>query len=143
MSVQMKTEEVSKTVIVEIPDLTKNIDDAENKKKPIDGPEFKVGGGKFYVQILPEGDGSTHIAVYLRNPSKEEIKTSFSIKHESGVKFDRKDQEIAAGGGFGASKFLSHVAYKKWAEEHGDVFRLEVKIIERYVHVLYFCRKGL
>ena len=25
-------------------------------------------------------------------------------------------------------KFLSHVAYKKWAEDHGDVFSVEVKI---------------
>ena len=47
------------------------------------------------------------------------------------MKKDLKDKEIGVGAGFGADKFLSHVAYKKWAEDHGDVFRVEVEIIER------------
>ena len=71
------------------------------------------------------------------------IKTSFSMKHESGVKMDYPDKKLGERSGYGADKFLSHVAYKKWAGDHGDVFRVEVKITERYVYVLYFCRKGL
>lgn len=136
---------VTKTVTFEIPDFTEKIDDTENKKNSIASPKFKVCGKEFYICVYPEDyrDGSTHIAVYLHNPSDEKIKTIYQFKHESGVKFNRKVREIDARSGIGHDKFLSHVAYKKWAEDHGDIFRVEVEITERYVHVLYFCRKGL
>lgn len=121
-----------KTVSVEIPDFTKKIDDVENKKKPIHGPKFKVGKKDFHIKIYPEDnrEGSTHIAVYLCNPilNKEKIKASCTLKHESGVMKVFENREIEAGSGRGASEFLSHVAYKKWAEDHGDVFKVEAEI---------------
>ena len=126
-------ESVEETVIkiVEIHDFTKRIDDLENKKKPIEGPKFKVGEKDFNIDIYPEDlrEGSTHIGVSLCNLNAEKIKASFSVKHESGVKKVAKNREILAEGfGFGFPKFLSHVAYKKWAEEHGDVFKVEAEI---------------
>ena len=70
--------EVTKTVIVEIHEFTKRIDDEEKKKKPIEGPMFKVGEKKFNISVYPEDnrDGSTHIAVYLNNLNEEKIKVS-------------------------------------------------------------------
>ena len=130
----LKSEEstkVTKTVTVEIHDFTKKIDDIDNKKKEIKGPKFKVGEKEFYISIYPEDhhDGSSHIAVYLSNPSKDKIKASYMFKHDSGTEMGAINQEIDAGDdGKGPSKFLSHVDYKKWAEDHGDVFRVEVEI---------------
>ena len=117
--------------IVEIHDFSKRIDDLENKKKLIGGPKFKVGEKEFNIAIYPEDpEDPGHISVFLCNLNGEKIKASISLKHESGVK--RAGKTADGSGGFrnsiGFSKFLSHVAYKKWAEEHGDVFKVEAKI---------------
>ena len=92
----LKTEESLATVSVKIPDFSKKIDDLENKKKPINGPKFKVCGKEFYICVYPEDDrdDSPCIGVYLHNSTKEKIKISILIKHESGAKIDCKDQEI-------------------------------------------------
>ena len=124
--------EVTKTVSVAIHDFTKKIDDVENKKKPIESPMFKVGEKEFCLAIYPEGkssEGSTHIVVYLNNLNEEKIKASYIFKHESGVKKVLNNKELKAGKGKGhGSHFLSHEAYKKWAEDHGDVFKVEAEI---------------
>ena len=117
------------TVSVSIPEFSKKIDDVENKKEPIDGPKFKVGDKDFSISVYPEDnrDGSTHTAVYMKNLNEEKIRVNFSLNHESGKKTDH-ECEIEAGHGKGRGNFLSHVAYKKWAEDHGDVFNIEAKI---------------
>lgn len=101
LKAEESTEE-TKTVIVEIHDFSKRIDDLVNKKKPIDGPKFKVGGKELSIQIYPEDwhdDSSIYIGVYLRNHNKEKIKPSFILKHESGVKKAFENQEINVGKG--------------------------------------------
>ena len=50
------------------------------------------------------------------------------VKHKSGEESVIKNQEIDRFMRYRVPKFLSHVAYKKWAEDHGDVFSVEVKI---------------
>ena len=116
--------EVTKTVSVTIPDFTKKIDDFDNKKKPIEGPKFKVGEKDFSFLIFPEHLKGL-IAVYLVNNNLENIETSFVLKHESGVAVC-ENREIGNLGG--SRKFLSHADYKKWAEDHGDVFKIEAQI---------------
>ena len=116
--------EVTKTVSVTIPDFTKKIDDLDNKKKLIKGPKFKVGEKEFSFLIFPE-HLKGFIAVYLANNNFEPIETSFVLKHESGVAVCENREIVNFGG---SRKFLSHADYKKWAEDHGDVFRVEVEI---------------
>ena len=124
--------EVTKTVSVTIHDFIKRIDDLENKKKPIEGPDFCVGGKKFRIVIYPEDeDEDDQIGVYLRNLNEEKIKVSNTFKNEPMGEMDNQDQEIDPYGGDGTCEFLSHEKYKKWAEDHGDVFKVEAEITLR------------
>ena len=65
------------------------------------------------------------IAVYLANNNLENIETSFVLKHESGVAVCENKEIVKLAG---SRKFLSHADYKKWAEDHGDVFKVEAEI---------------
>merc|ERR1711974_134029 len=99
--------------------------------KSIKSPKFKVAEKEFSIEIYPEDyrDGSTpHIAVYLNNHNEEKIKVSYTLKHESGAKKVLEEKEFDAWKGRGTDKFLSHGDYKKWAEDHGDVFKVEAEI---------------
>ena len=121
--------EVTRTVSVTISEFSKEIDDLDNKKEAIEGPKFKVGEREFSINIYPEdSDYNPSIGVYLNNQSKEKIKASYIFNHESGVKVNFTNQEIDVGHDYGEDEFLSHVAYKKWAEDHGDVFKVEAEI---------------
>ena len=124
--------EVTKTVHVEIQDFTKKIDDEENKKKRIISPKFKVGDTSFTVQVYPQDwreDSKEYIAVYLKNEEKEKVTAAYSFKHALFTTVvTRENRELEAGDGLGSANFLSHKAYKEWAKDHGDVFKVEVKI---------------
>ena len=124
--------EVTKTVFVEIHEFTKRIDDVKNKKNRIECPMFKVGEGEVHIDIHPENKTEDHIGVYVYNSynsiSNGKMKLSFILKHESGVEFDTKNQVMEVGEGRGWDEFLSHVDYKKWAEDHGDVLKVECEI---------------
>ena len=121
--------EVTKAVSVTIHDFIKKIDDLENSKF-ITCPNFYVAGKKLSINIYLE-EGDDHIVVFLFNRNDEKIKASCTFKHESG-RYGQdpifKDQEIEPNEGHGIGEFLSHEDYKKWAEGHGDVFRVEAEI---------------
>ena len=122
--------EVNKIVHVEIQDFTKRIDDKENKKKKIKSPKFKVGDTSLTVSVYPEDwreDSDEYIAVYLNNEEMEKVSTSATFKHASGREVPWKG-ELPVGDGLGLRNFLSHKAYKEWAKDHGDVFKVEVEI---------------
>ena len=121
--------EEKKTVDIAIHDFTKRID--ENKMKVIFSPKFKVGDTSFTVQVYPQDwrkDSKEYIAVYLSNEGKEKVIATYTFKHASGAEVTFENEELEAGKGFGRSEFLSHEAYKEWVKDHGDVFRVEVKI---------------
>ena len=123
--------EVVKTVNIAIHDFTKRIDDQENKKKKFPSPEFKVGDTSFTVQVYPQDwreDSQEYIAVYLSNEGKEKVIATYTFKHASGVEKTLENRVFEAGKGFGSAEFLSHKAYKEWAKDQEDVFRVEVKI---------------
>ena len=129
----LKTEKTdkNKTVKVEIHDLIKMIDHQEDKKKRIVSPQFKVGDTSLTVQVYPHDwreNSKEFIAVYVNNKGKNKITATFTLKHASGVVKTFKNQEIKAKTVFGDTEFLSHAAYMEWAEDHGDVFRVEVKV---------------
>ena len=145
MSLQSEPEEVfvlkterkseTKTVSVEIHDFIQRIDDEKNKKNAICSPMFYIGGYRFGVDVYPHPpyDGSEeYIAIYLNNSQEVDIlgqgiTASFTIKHASGVEqtFDKQELRQESRG---TLEFLSHAAYKEWTEDHGDVFRVEVKV---------------
>ena len=114
--------EETKTVSVTIHDFIKRIDDVE----PIDGPVFRIGEKEFCLDIFPEYSPG-QIGVFLANVNEENITVSIIFKHESGREKVYKTREIDEDG-FESTNFLSHVAYKKWAEDHGDVFKVEAEI---------------
>ena len=134
--------EVKKTVHIAIDDLAEKFDDQENKTKPIKSPKFKVGETSLAVWVYPQYKNEKtgeYVAVYLQNEEKESVTATTTFSHASGVKKTFKNQEIATDWGYwgftrslaphkGFTRFLSHKAYKKWAKDHGDVFKLEVEI---------------
>ena len=129
---ELKSEKIeeNKTVTIAIHDFTKRIDYQEKKKKEIVSPEFKVGDISFTVSVYPQDwreNSTEHISVYLGNKEKEEVTATVVFKHASGAKGSLMNQ-IEAGHGRGSKRFLSHEAYKEWAKDHGDVFKVEVKI---------------
>ena len=119
--------EVNKTVYVEIHNLIKKIDDEKNKKNGILCPKFKVGDTSLSIAVYPQ-DSEGYIGVYLINEENEKITATATFKHASGVEKTKKNMEMPAKTGSGRAKFLSHKAYKEWAKDHGDVFKVEVKI---------------
>ena len=117
--------EVEKTLSVAIHGFTKRIDDGVK----IISSKFKVGDTNFTVQVNPQDpNDSHHIGVYLNNEEEEDVTATFTFKHASGVEDTLENQELEAGNGLGATNFLSHGAYKDWAKDHGDVFKVDVKI---------------
>ena len=104
--------EVNKTVYVEINNLIKKIDD---------------GDTSLSIAVYPQ-DSEGYIGVYLINEENEKITATATFKHASGVEKTNKNVEMPAKTGSGRAKFLSHKAYKEWAKDHGDVFKVEVKI---------------
>ena len=115
--------DVNKTVHVEITDLTKMID--EKKKKSFCSPEFKVGDTSLMVEVDPFRQD--YIAVYLCNEGENEATVTYMIKHASGV-FHTKEGVIGSCSSADGFDILSHKAYKEWAKDHGDVFKVEIKI---------------
>merc|ERR1719357_2445865 len=91
----------SSSVEVEIHDLLKKISDDEIKKKPIESPKFNLGGVERSIRVYPDYRSSGFIGVFLDNSSS-------------------LDQRL------GPVTAMSHGGFKKWVEENGDVFKLEV-----------------
>ena len=123
--------EVNKTVHVEIHNFIKKIDDEKNKKNQILCPKFKVGDTILSIAVYPQDaneNSDGYIGVYLMNEENEKITATATFKHASGVEKTKKNMEMPAKTGSGRAKFLSHKAYKEWAKDHGDVFKVEVKI---------------
>ena len=120
----------TKTVGFEIHDFTGMIEESKNKSKiqsPIKSPNFKIGEKKLYITIYPDLIGNGYISAYLCNLNKEEVKVSYTLKHESRENLTHEEKDLKAGHLCG-SLYMSHVSYKKWAEDHGDVFKVEAEI---------------
>ena len=125
--------EEKKTVDIAIHDFTKRIDDQDNKKKGIFSPMFTVGDTSLKVCVHPQDwrdDSAEYIAVYLYNEEKENVTATFTVRHASGIESEVNNgkDEMKPKGGYGDNKFLSHEAYKEWAKDHGDVFKVELEI---------------
>ena len=96
----------SSSVEVEIHGLLEKISDDEKKKKPI---QFKFNLGdddvERSIRVYPDYRSSGFIGVFLDNSSSQ-------------------DQRL----GPAPVTALSHGGFKKWVEENGDVFKLEVSM---------------
>ena len=71
------------------------------------------------------------IAVFLYNDSDQDQTCSATFKADSAVPVKSRGWDrvkVKAKYEWGYSKFLSYGAYKKWAKENGDVFKLEVSV---------------
>ena len=116
---------VTKTVAIESPEFMMKIE----KKENVESPRFKLAGIEFYIRVKT-GDycynGTEYIGVGLINCSKEDQTTSVTFTEESGAQESWQRKTIKAW--WGSVKFLSHENYEAWARDHGDVFKLKVKI---------------
>ena len=117
---------VTKTVCFSILDLVEKINDEDNKKKPIDTPKFKMGNLKLHFIVYPE-DNEGHIGFYIENPNKEDVLISLELK-ESPQKSAFSNRRMKANTGHGWKSFVSHDAYRKWAAENGDVFKITATV---------------
>ena len=114
---------------VEIHEFLKKISDDKSKKNPIEFAKFNLGGVEMAIRVYPEHTIPGFIGVGLYNISDQDQMCSASFKTPlaSGVcSWERSI--IRANKGLGYSSFLSHDGYKKWAQENGDVFKLEVSV---------------
>ena len=135
---QKEKVEKTKTVKLEFHDF---LDISEDNPSEIRSPKFTVGDISFTVSVSPMywDTDSQDIAVFLiplkiDNEEVEEvgfekyITHTCTIKHASGVEMTMVDVETEMDTSCGAKEFLSQEEYKEWAKNHGDVFRIEVKI---------------
>ena len=117
----------TKKVDFEIEDLIKMIDNEEKKTKAIGSPKFTLAGVQFSIRVYPEKTAN-YIGVFVMNESNEDQTVSFAFKSpipdtELGP-FNM--QVIEKGWGWGSPDYMTHEEYKSWANENGDVFKLEV-----------------
>jgi len=124
LKTKMISESTKKTI--EIHDFIKKIEDEVNMREIL-SPKFIMDGdgAEFSIKVRSRKDssGSGWISVYLYNFSNEDQLLSVTVKG-SGVE---QSWEVPAGNGCGGS-FMSHETYREWAEDHGDVFKLEVVV---------------
>ena len=81
--------------------------------------------------------------ICVLNEKKENITATFTFKHASGVERTHEKKEIPGENGRGTCLFLSHEAYKKWANIHGDVFEVEIKISIQLIFLTQNCTTGM
>ena len=119
----------TKTVMVEIHDFTKKIENEQNKHKPIDSPSFNMVGKKLAVRVYPEEarEDSPGVGVYLMNQNKEQITATATIATKI-KNWTMPKGEIEPGEGRGYACFLTHEEYRKWHKENDDIFKLKVNI---------------
>ena len=108
---------------VEIHELLEKIFDDE-----IESPMFNLGGAAMSISVHPDCKNSGFIGVFLLNYSDQDQTCSVTFKGPAGAVsyWERKVKGAKKACGF--SEFLSHGDYKEWAEENGDVFKLEVSV---------------
>jgi len=126
---QKKQEQtVTKTVSISIPDLLEKIDDKDNKNNPIRCPIFKLGNLDFYLKVYPEDkEEKDNIGVFIHNPNNVDAKISMKVK-ENTIDDQITLRTIKTTEGWGWSDFMSHNAYRQWAAENGDVFKLTATV---------------
>ena len=117
----------TKTVSLSIPDMLKKIEDENKKKNSINAPSFKLGNLNFYLYVIPEQDEG-YVGFYIRNPNRENQIISMQVI-EGPRTIDNFNCEIVqAKHSMGWRSFLSHDAYRQWAGEKGDVFKITASV---------------
>jgi len=108
----------------EIKDFLKMIDNQEFKI--IDSPKFTLGGSKFAIKVMNVKDEETrYIAVYLANNEDQTVTYDFKICDDMIIS---NKIEVPAENKGTAFFLFSFEAYKNWATENGDVFKLELTL---------------
>ena len=120
---------VTKTVSFSISDLLEKINAENNKKKPIDTPQFKMGNLDFYFRVFPEYNAG-YIGLFIENPNKDEVMITLELKEtpQMALAYAVKSIAIPATARCGWNTFMSHHAYWKWAAENGDEFKITATV---------------
>ena len=116
---------LTKTVSISIPEMLEKINDENNKKNSIKTPVFKLGNLDFYLEVIPEQkEGYTGLTIY--NFNKVEVMMSMEIKEKPFLTEKQwpvsSRKTLKAGHGTGWQ--LSYDAYREWASENEDVFKI-------------------
>ena len=127
LKTRMISESTKKTI--EIHDFIKKIEDQDNNMREIQSPKFMMAGVEFSIYVYPDflQYSPGRIGVGLHNYSNEDQMCSVTAKG-TGVEKSWEMKKVEAGNFWGFLKFMSHEKYRKWANDHGDVFKLEVVV---------------
>ena len=112
-------------------DFLQLIEDESKNMDKIRSPKFRLAGDDFSIDVYPDNsanDWSGSIGVYLHNYGNEDQTISISVKESTGEKESLEMEEVEAGDRLEVPLILSHSDYREWAEDHGDVFKLEVMV---------------
>ena len=113
-----------------VPELLKKISDEDKKTDFVrSSPRFNLNGVELCIIVCPDYKSSGFIGVALYNISDQDQMISATFKTSALVGSFCLDRKIIpAWHNYGYDNFLSHDEYKKWAQENGDVFKLEVSV---------------
>ena len=116
---------------ITIKDFLQLIENESLKQKKMISPQFYIAGVVFSIHVYPDNSGRGgpgFVGIYLSNDSDEDQITSISVKKASGEEVSWEMQKVLFSNSHGFYEFLSHENYREWANEHGDVLKLEVVV---------------
>ena len=123
---------VTKTINMEIHDFSKEIENEETKKNPIESPIMTLGDIDLCIVVFPcHDDGNTLLRFWLLNQQQKNILISMSGKVAS-VGFELKKEKLDSNEKRSFIKILTHETYKMWAEKNEDVLKVEATLTFHY-----------